>query len=133
MDYREKVNKAFADAKGDDGLAWDLRDFLAVKVPAPEDGDAWGNWTFKKRDLTLQYRNAENYTYEIDLEQLDENLGVLIWLKDLSHKVFMTPEDVGNFFIAIQDLTDLWWMPDTNHRIDSQEVPKTGCLTRVKT
>lgn len=113
MDYREKVGKVFADARGDK-FAVSLNELLAVKVPEPEDGDTWGNWFFQKRNLTLQYRNAENYTYEIDLEELDENLAVLIWLKDLSHKVFMTPEDVGNFFIAIQDLVDPWWMPDTN-------------------
>jgi len=113
MDYRGKVDKVFADSRGDKFVIG-LSEFLAVKVPEPEDGDTWGNWTFQKRDLTLQYRNHENYTYEIDLEQLESNLDVVVWLKDLSHKVFMTPEDVGNFFIAIQDLIDPWWMPDTN-------------------
>ncbi len=113
MDYREKVNKAFADARGD-RLAMDFNDFIGVKVPEPTEGDMWGNWTFQKHNLTLQYRNAENYTYEIDLERMDEILAFVIWMKDLSHKVFMTPEDIGNFFNAIQDLTGAWWMPDTN-------------------
>jgi len=113
MDYRDKVNKAFADALGDK-LSIGLQEFIDVKVPQPADGDTWGNWTFQNRNLTLQYQNGENYTYEIDLEQMDEILSFVIWMKDLSHKVFMTPEDIGNFFNAVQDLTDAWWMPDTN-------------------
>jgi hypothetical protein len=113
MDYREKVDKAFADASGGK-LAWDVREFLAVQVPEPKDGDAWGNWRFEKRTLTLQYRNAEGYTDEIDLERMKSNLELLIWMKDLSGKVYVTPEDLGNFFLAIQDLTKVWWDTKTN-------------------
>ena len=113
MDYREKVDKAFADASGGK-LVWDARDFLAVQVPEPKDGDTWGNWRFEKRTLTLQYRNAEGYTDEIDLERMKSNLELLIWMKDLSGKVYVTPEDLGNFFLAIQDLTKVWWESKTN-------------------
>jgi hypothetical protein len=113
MDYREKVNMAFA-ATRSDRLGMDGNEFMAIKVPEPNEGDTWGNWTFQKHNLTLQYRNSEGYTDEIDLERIDEILALAIWMKDLSHKTFMAPEDVGNFFIAIQDLTGAWWMPDTN-------------------
>lgn len=113
MDYREKVNRAFADARGDK-ICMGFQEFMDVQVPEPQDGDMWGNWTFQKRDLTLQYRNAEDYAYEVDLEQIDTTLALVIWMKDLSHKVFMSPEDVGNLFIAVQDLINPWWMPETN-------------------
>ena len=35
-------------------------------------------------------------------------------MKDLSGKVYVTPEDFGNFFLAIQDLTKVWWNSKTN-------------------
>ncbi len=113
MDYRDKVEKAFSDARGDK-LSTSLKEFLEVKAPEPADGNIWGNWTFQRANLTLQYRNGDNETYEIDLERIDEILSLVVWMKDLSEKVFMTPEDVGNFFNAIQDLTRAWWMPNTN-------------------
>ena len=113
MDYREKIDEAFADAS-EGKLVWDARDFLAVQVPEPKDGGTWGNWRFEKRTLTLQYRNVEGYTDEIDLERMKSNLELLIWMKDLSGKVYMTPEDVGNLFLAIQDLTKVWWDSKTN-------------------
>jgi hypothetical protein len=114
MDYRAKADKAFADAQPKDRIAWDLSEFLAVNVPEPADGDTWGNWRFEQRTLTLQYRNADGYTDEIDLERMTSNLELIIWMKDFTGKVFMTPEDIGNFFLAIQDLTKVWWMPNTN-------------------
>lgn len=114
MDYRAKVEKAFADAQPKDRLAWDSREFLAVNVPEPADGDTWGNWRFEQRTLTLQYQNADGYTDEIDLERITSNLELIIWMKDFTGKVFMTPEDIGNFFLAVQDLTKVWWMPNTS-------------------
>ena len=77
-------------------------------------GTRWGNWRFEKRTLTLQYRNAEGYTDEIDLERMKSNPELFIWMKDLSGKVYLTPEDLGNFFLAIQDLTKVWWDSKTN-------------------
>ena len=39
-----------------------------IHVPEPADGDTWGNWTFRKRDLTLQYRNADHISEDADYE-----------------------------------------------------------------
>jgi hypothetical protein len=61
-----------------------------------------------------QYRNAEGYTDEIDLERMKSNVELLIWMKDLSGKVYITPEDLGNSFLTIQDLTKVWWDSKTN-------------------
>jgi hypothetical protein len=113
MEYREKRDQAFADAKGDK-VVWGIGDLVAVDVPEPADGDTWGNWKFQKADLTLQYRNADGYSEEIDLERMESNLDLIIWMKDLGGKHYMTPEDIGNFFLAIQDLTKAWWEPKTS-------------------
>jgi len=113
MDYREKRDKAFEDGR-DGKFALTVKEFMEIKIPEPQDGDTWGNWTFQQNNLTLQYRNSEHNTYEIDLEQLDGPLSVIIWQKHLSEKVFITAEDIGNLFFAIQDLSGAWWQPDTN-------------------
>lgn len=89
FDSKQYEFQLLADASGGK-LVWDARDFLAVQIPEPKDGDTWGNWRFEKRTLTLQYRNAEASTDEIDLEGMKSNLGLLIWMKDLSGKVYVT-------------------------------------------
>lgn len=113
MDYREKVALAWSDAAGDK-LSLSFEEFMAVKQPEPQDGDKWGNWTFRRKFLTLEFRNEENVSYEINLEQMDTILDVIVWQKHLSEKTFITAEDLGNFFFAIQDLCKAWYRTDTN-------------------
>jgi hypothetical protein len=113
MDYRQRKEKAFEEGRGD-RTALSLREFLSIELPEPDDGDTWGNWTFQKGNLTLQYRSKDNFDYEVNLEELDTTLDVVVWLKHLSEKAYMTAEDIGNFFLAIQDLSGAWYTTTTN-------------------
>ena len=113
MDYREKRDRAWAEAT-QDKLSLGVNELMAIKTPEPRDGDKWGNWTFRQNNLTLQYGGSEGDDYEIDLEKIEGSLDVIILQKHLSEKVFVTAEDIGNLFFAIQDLSGVWWQPDTD-------------------
>lgn len=86
MDYRDKVQKAFDDAKvvlEIPGL-WKVRDLLAVEVPQPQHGDRWGDWVLDKRRLCLVYTSPSHkgWWYEVDIER--ETMQ--IWLENFASR-----------------------------------------------
>lgn len=100
MDYREKVAKAFADAKPENGI-WLLSELMAVKAPEPKTGDRWGDWTFN-RNLTLTYKSpgSEWFEYEIDLEKPTTAWD---WIRQFAGKRF---EIRGGDAKAVGDLAE---------------------------
>lgn len=115
MEFRQRRDEVWENALG--GRAdVSLREFLVVPNVFPEDGDTWGNWTFRRASLLLEYRNRESGDdYEIDLENIHSPSAVVLDLNQVSGKCFASPEDIGNLFLAINDLAGLpWYTPETD-------------------
>lgn len=115
MEFREKRDKVLENTLGGKADV-SLREFLAVPDVIPEDGDTWGNWTFRRAHLLLEYRNrGSGDDYEIDLEDIHSPLAIVLDLNQMSGKCFASPEDIGNLFLAINDLAGPpWYTPETD-------------------
>lgn len=85
----------------------------ACDLPDPEDvqdGDTFGCWTYQKSNETLQfYRQEEGrrYEYEIDLDRVNSAAEAMGWLFHLSHKTWITAEDMGHLFMALRETVGL--------------------------
>lgn len=87
MDFRDKVEKAFDDAKpskSKTGMVWwTARELCAVKVPEPQTGDRWGDWVLDLHDLVLFYQQpSSSWWTEVDLERE----SIELWLKHFAGK-----------------------------------------------
>lgn len=109
MDYRERKGAIWQFAiDGKEILG--IPELLALPDVVPEDGETWGNWTFRRGTLLLEYRNSQTGDdYEIDLEDIHSPLALVIVLTRMDAKCFISPTDIGNLFRAIQDLASHPW------------------------
>jgi hypothetical protein len=82
---------------------------IAEERPELQDGDTWGNWTFRQSDLTLQLRDPVSENYEIDLERIPDRAMLLHCLGHCTAKGCRA-ENIGNLVLALYDLSsaDEW-------------------------
>jgi hypothetical protein len=82
---------------------------IAEERPELQDGDTWGNWTFRQSDLTLQLRDSVSGNYEIDLERIPDRALLLHCLGHCTAKGWRA-ENIGNLVLALYDLSfaDEW-------------------------
>lgn len=77
----------------------------------------WGNWVFVD-NLTLI--NVKVPDYQVDLETMTTK-EMLDWIIQLSHKVWNSRRDIGDFVYAIDDIYDvqsqLWEVGDNTYKI----------------
>ena len=107
-DYRARLaeyDRAFHEEYGEvfGGTAFDK-----YHAPPPVDGDTWGPWKFRQRDLTLQFDSDSDGWYEIDLEEQRSCFEVMHWLWHLMGKAWATPEVLGHLVAAIHDLSGMY-------------------------
>jgi hypothetical protein len=90
MEYREEVR-------------------IAEERPELQDGDTWGNWTFRQSDLTLQLRDSVSGNYEIELERIPDRAMLVHCLGHCTAKGWRA-ENIGNLVLALYDLSsvDVW-------------------------
>ncbi len=102
MDYPEKVNKIYRDAKGD-SLAMNALEIMEVasKVPYPEHGDRWGQWGFDSKRLCLVFKDG---LYEVNLEDMNTSAQMLDWIFQVSNKTWADRKDIGDLVQALEDL-----------------------------
>ena len=117
MNYREKVRLAFEPViqkhnRGERGLvALSASEFVAVHVPRPAHGDAWGRWTLDPENLILRFWNAEkHWDYEIDLERIGSMCALWLTVKNFVEKGdwLRSSTDVGDLTEALHDLLGNW-------------------------
>ena len=70
----------------------------------PKDGTRWGKWVYRSKSLILVYEDHNRDFYEIDLEKCRDAAEILNWLLQISHKYWISPEDIGNLLLALDDL-----------------------------
>ena len=82
---------------------------IAEERPELQDGDTWGNWSFRQSDLTLQLRDPVSGDYEIDLERIPDRAMLVRCLGHCTAKGWRA-ENIGNLVIALYDLSsaDEW-------------------------
>jgi hypothetical protein len=82
---------------------------IAEEGPELQDGDTWGNWTFRQSDLTLQLRDPVSGDYEIDLGRISDRAMLLHCLGHCTAKGWRA-ENIGNLVLALYDLSsaDEW-------------------------
>lgn len=62
-----------------------------------------GAWTYEKRNETLLFHGSHHYTYEVDLERKT----VAEWRDHLSHKAWLTTQDLTDFDTIIEQVRAL--------------------------
>jgi hypothetical protein len=82
---------------------------IAEERPELQDGDTWGNWTFRQANLTLQLRDPVSGNYEIDLERIPDRAMLLHCLGHCTAQGWRA-ENIGNLVLALYDLSsaDEW-------------------------
>lgn len=63
----------------------------------------WGRWRFNPQVLTLEI-NSGRHEYEVDLEQCCSITEIYDWLAQVGQKTWIAPEDIGQLFLAIDEL-----------------------------
>jgi hypothetical protein len=67
----------------------------------PEYGDTWGIWEYKQNGtLTCDI-------YEVDLDRMESSAAVLDWIIQVSHKSWVTEDDLADLIYAIDDILGL--------------------------
>lgn len=66
-------------------------------------GRRWGNWKFKRSNLTLIWKTGR-FTYEIDLETIRDSAAMLDWIFQFRRYGQATAEDVNNLLEALHTL-----------------------------
>jgi hypothetical protein len=77
---------------------------IAEEKPELQDGDTWGNWTFRQSDLTLHLRDPDSGDYELHLEQIADRAGLIHCLGHCTAKGWR-PENIGNLVLALYELS----------------------------
>jgi hypothetical protein len=84
-----------------------MRQPLAGAVPAHPRGRPpkhWGDWKFNRSTLVLNNKKAPWYT--IDLGRVRTSAQMLDWIFQLYPKVWITPQDIHDLLLALDDLFD---------------------------
>lgn len=68
--------------------------------------DRWGHWKYESATQVLSLVHGFR-RYEVDLDDMTDARSVLDWIVQVSHKVWVTREDVGDLVAAIDHLKRL--------------------------
>lgn len=66
-------------------------------------GDWQRRWTYDADNLTLNIKSPGG-VYDVDLEQCNDAAEVLDWIVQVSHKTWVSREDVGLLVDALDEL-----------------------------
>jgi hypothetical protein len=77
---------------------------IAEEKPELQDGDTWGNWTFRQSDLTLQLHDPDSGDYEVHLERIPDRAGLIHCLGHCTAKGWRA-ENIGNLVLALYELS----------------------------
>ncbi len=107
MDFREKRDRSYKEHLKKEGcdehLGVSYKTLVGWKIPKPESGDTWGNWRYKAKLLTLTHVPED---YEIRLDECSTSAETLDWIFQVASKTWVTPEDLGNLILALDDIID---------------------------
>jgi len=80
----------------------------------------WGNWTFERRNLTLNHKHG----YSIDLESCKNPAQVLDWIMQVRAKAWTDSRDVTELLDALDEILGVQANVCRNGR-DAEIDPKT--------
>jgi hypothetical protein len=66
----------------------------------------WGNWYFIDDPACLVLTKDGYYAYDIRVTDMTDSARTLDWIMQVASKSWVTPEDVGNLVLAINDLLE---------------------------
>ena len=73
----------------------------------------WGNWRFDKEENLLIIRKSlcpgeeEKDLYKVALERCNNSAAILDWIVQVSQKLWITREDIGNLVEALDEIFTL--------------------------
>ena len=78
---------------------------------AVQAGKRWGQWSYNKDDLTLEFifREPEkrgDVAYYVDLERCGTADEILDWIVQVAQKGWIQPEDIGHLVRGLDELSD---------------------------
>lgn len=76
-----------------------------LQVPSrpvkPAHGDHWGRWTLNGEG---EYWSLDTDGYYVPLHSIRTNAQMNDWVFQLAQKLWLTPEDLGHFVLALLDI-----------------------------
>jgi hypothetical protein len=100
-EYRKLKKEYYDKAYPKDSNGIVLIDYSKPRFRKPEYGDIWGIWEYKQNEtLTC-------YNYEVDLDRMKSSAAVLDWIIQVSHKSWVTENDLADLVYAIDDILKL--------------------------